>query len=146
MINSHIPKLLDNACMGFLKRAGGPDCGAGGGGDSCGDRIATLILHLASPSRGGRTTFPNAETPASSGEEEGEEGNSNGAATAGSGDDDDPWYCKGDKALGVNPNPGDATLFYNYKPANGPGVGSYSNQTANPRALPVSEALHSGKY
>ena len=32
------------ACLDFLKRAGGPECGPGKGGPTCGDRVATFIL------------------------------------------------------------------------------------------------------
>ena len=34
------------SCRAFLERAGGPQCGAGGGGATCGDRLATVILYL----------------------------------------------------------------------------------------------------
>lgn len=34
------------SCQDFLKRAGGPRCGPGGGGVTCGDRLATFIMYL----------------------------------------------------------------------------------------------------
>lgn len=37
---------LTKSCRAFLERAGGPGCGPGAGGVSCGDRIATVILYL----------------------------------------------------------------------------------------------------
>ena len=123
----------DEACLGFLKRSGGPDCGPGAGGDSCGDRIATMIMHLSAPTSGGRTVFPNAAITDEKME-----------LAKLPRDADDSWYCEHQEVLGVAPNPGDVTLFFDYKPAGGPGVGSYGNFTAEPTALPVSEALHSG--
>ena len=37
-------EVADAACLDFLKRAGGPQCGPGKGGPTCGDRVATFIL------------------------------------------------------------------------------------------------------
>jgi len=37
---------LAPSCRAFLARAGGPACGPGVGGVTCGDRLATLILYL----------------------------------------------------------------------------------------------------
>lgn len=37
-------QVADPACRDFLKRAGGPECGPGKGGPTCGDRVATFIL------------------------------------------------------------------------------------------------------
>lgn len=34
------------SCREFLERAGGPGCGPGHGGVTCGDRLATVILYL----------------------------------------------------------------------------------------------------
>ena len=34
------------ACRAFLARGGGPACGEGGGGVTCGDRLATFIMYL----------------------------------------------------------------------------------------------------
>ena len=34
------------SCQDFLRRGGGPKCGPGGGGVTCGDRLATFILYL----------------------------------------------------------------------------------------------------
>lgn len=123
----------DEGCLGFLKRAGGPACGPGGGGDSCGDRIATMIMHLSAPSRGGRTVFPTATISTERIQASGKE------VDAG-----DTWYCDREEVLGVSPNPGDVTLFFDYKPAGGSGTGTYDNFTADPAALPVPEAMHSG--
>lgn len=39
-------KVADPACLRFLQRAGGPDCGPGAGGPTCGDRLATFIMYL----------------------------------------------------------------------------------------------------
>ncbi|KAL4535384.1 hypothetical protein Ndes2437A_g06099 [Nannochloris sp. 'desiccata'] len=100
LIEGKIPSQLDESCIGFLKRSGGPDCGPGAGGDSC-------------------------ET-----EKEG-------------GDEDDVSYCHED-TLGVNPGPGDATLFWDYVPGSNVPRGSYTNGTAEPAGIPVKEALHSG--
>lgn len=36
--------VAEPACLDFLKRAGGPECGPGKGGPTCGDRVATFIL------------------------------------------------------------------------------------------------------
>lgn len=127
--DGELPTKLDESCVGFLKRSGGPDCGPGAGGDSCGDRIATFILHLASPTKGGRTVFPSKvfeNVPDSTAD-----------------DENDVYYCHED-TLGVNPNPGDATLFWDYVPMNRVARGSYTNGTAEPAAMPVNEALHSG--
>lgn len=38
------PQVAEPACLDFLKRAGGPECGPGKGGPTCGDRVATFIL------------------------------------------------------------------------------------------------------
>jgi prolyl 4-hydroxylase len=132
--NGIIPTYVDESCIGFLKRAGGPDCGPGAGGDACGDRIATFILHLAAPTKGGRTVFPSKKfnDPAFN-------------SDSGNNDDDpnDVYYCHED-TLGVNPSPGDATLFWDYVPGNTIPRGSYTNGTAEPNGMPVPEALHSG--
>lgn len=37
---------LAASCKGFLERAGGPACGSGAGGVTCGDRLATVITYL----------------------------------------------------------------------------------------------------
>jgi len=37
---------LTASCQSFLRRAGGPECGASAGGVTCGDRIATAIMYL----------------------------------------------------------------------------------------------------
>jgi hypothetical protein len=36
--------VAEPACLEFLRRAGGPECGPGRGGPTCGDRVATFIL------------------------------------------------------------------------------------------------------
>jgi prolyl 4-hydroxylase len=127
-----IPTAVDEACIGFLKRSGGPDCGPGAGGDSCGDRIATFILHLASPTKGGRTVFPSKKFD-----------NDDSVDESDKESDDDVFYCHED-TLGVNPNPGDATLFWDYVPGSNLPRGSYTNGTAEPAGMPANEALHSG--
>jgi len=125
----------DDTCNTFLRRSGGPGCGAEHGGDSCGDRIATLILVLKAPKRGGRTVFPSAALTKQRMEARGASAiNMMG----------DAWYCQNDEVLGVTANPGDAILFYDYKPAGGDGTGSYADGTAQPAAIPVPESMHSG--
>jgi hypothetical protein len=38
--------VADPPCAEFLQRAGGPGCGPGRGGPTCGDRVATFIISL----------------------------------------------------------------------------------------------------
>lgn len=130
-----LPTTLDEACTSFLQRGCGPDCGPGAGGDSCGDRIATFILHLATPTKGGRTVFPFAKKTT---------GKMKKAGRRPGSDDDDDWYCEMEQVLGLSPNPGDATLFWDYKPTGGRATGSYHDGSAKPGAEPVFGAMHSG--
>lgn len=45
-LDGHQGEKPRDSCSSFLKRAGGPVCGEGHGGASCGDRIATFIMYL----------------------------------------------------------------------------------------------------
>lgn len=53
-----MPEKETESCQRFLQRAGGIKCGPGGGGASCGDRIATIVMYLETPAKGGETAFP----------------------------------------------------------------------------------------
>ena len=44
MDDNKLQKVADGPCKEFLARAGGPECGPGKGGPSCGDRVATFIM------------------------------------------------------------------------------------------------------
>ena len=129
-----LPKTVDDACLKFLRRGCGPECGAAAGGDSCGDRIATVILHLLAPSKGGRTVFPYAQQT----NENLEKSRLNTDLS------NDDWMCEKEEVLGVRANPGDAVLFWNYKPAHGFSIGSFRDGTAIPAAMPVYGAMHGG--
>lgn len=118
---------IDEPCLDFLRRGNGPACGPSGGGPSCGDRIVTIIVYLHSPEEGGRTVFPRT------------------AARRLPGGDPEGWYCEQPDVFGVMPNPGDAVVFYSYKPANdGLGSGNVQDKTATPGAEAVLESLHAG--
>jgi hypothetical protein len=43
-MDGYMGNTAEPACLDFLKRAGGPECGPGKGGPTCGDRVATFIL------------------------------------------------------------------------------------------------------
>ena len=128
-------RTADKACQSFLSRAGGPKCGPGYGGPSCGDRIATFIMFLKSPIGGGHTVFPNAQITKDRLQK---------AHKMDVIEQSDDWYCEHDEVLSVSASPGDGLLFWDYKPSNGTGMGSYEDGTADPSASPVFEALHSG--
>lgn len=123
----------DAACLDFLKRSGGPECGPGKGGPTCGDRVATFILYLKSPASGGQTAFPDAEATKLALGEEHRGGNT-----------PDEWYCTDNRTLSASPTPGTGILFWNYRPGTGPGTGSYEDGTAQAEARTVAEALHAG--
>ncbi|KAL4458442.1 hypothetical protein ABPG75_013307 [Micractinium tetrahymenae] len=123
----------DAACLDFLKRAGGPQCGPGRGGATCGDRVATFILYLKSPTRGGHTAFPEAQATREAMGAEHRPGNS-----------PDEWYCSDERVLSAAPAAGTAVLFWDYRPGNGSGAGSYEDGSAQAEAQTVYEAMHAG--
>ncbi|KAL4854991.1 Prolyl 4-hydroxylase 2 [Chlorella vulgaris] len=136
--NDHCMDALDNkvaepACLDFLKRAGGPECGPGKGGPTCGDRVATFILYLKSPTRGGKTAFPEADITRDAMGDEHRSGNA-----------PDEWYCHDDRVLAASPPAGTGVLFWDYRPSNGTGAGSFQDGSAQPNAHSVYEAMHSG--
>lgn len=124
----------DEACLAFLKRAGGPACGPGAGGPSCGDRVATFIMYLKTPTEGGLTVFPEANIT-----KERLKGKSYS-------EEKENWYCNHpEEVLGIAPSPGDAVLFWNYRNGvGGDGSGSYEDGTGHPSADVVGEATHGG--
>jgi hypothetical protein len=71
MLSPPLPQLLQSpgspvtqSCTEFLQRAGGPKCGAGAGGVTCGDRLATFILYLRwANSRSGGTAASELASP-----------------------------------------------------------------------------------
>lgn len=100
--------VVTQSCKDFLKRAGGPECGPGHGGVSCGDRIATFIIVLDPAEEGGHTAFPRADFT-----------NANTAGDKVRISDSTPWYCSEEyknKVLQVAPKKGDGALFWDYKP------------------------------
>lgn len=99
MDNIEYYKVADAACNEFLQRAGGPECGPGKGGPSCGDRVATFILYLKSPLKGGRTVFPIAK-------------HTNDRVPEDKRDGGEDWYCVESEVLGAAPEAGDGLLFW----------------------------------
>ncbi|PSC68393.1 putative prolyl 4-hydroxylase 10 isoform A [Micractinium conductrix] len=127
------------SCREFLQRAGGPGCGPGAGGVTCGDRLLTMIMYLRSPKRGGATAFPHAvSAPAAAPllgqraalQQGGDADGGDGAASVrrvalqeGGSEPgvNVPLHCQeGSGALQTSPPPGSALLFWDFVPA-GPG-------------------------
>jgi hypothetical protein len=99
---------LAQSCQDFLKRAGGPKCGPGGGGPACGDRMATFIIVLDPAEEGGHTAFPRSDITTA-----------NMMGIAAEDDGPVPWYCSAkyqDKVLQASAAKGDGLLFWDYMP------------------------------
>jgi len=137
---------LPESCAGFLNRAGGPKCGGPpGGGVTCGDRLATVILTLNAATEGGATVFPRLKARQNLLLSNASHGIGGGLGVAEPDASktklaniqqknkallydtttttinatlDIPWYCKGDAdVLSVKTEPGDALLFWGYSPS-----------------------------
>eukprot|EP00210_Caulerpa_lentillifera_P002046 g1961.t1 len=130
-----------DACLNFLKRAGGPLCGEGHGGASCGDRIATFIMYLKSPIKGGDTVFPRSRISE-------DQVKKSGRADRASGFSD---YCSSPLYFKILPKPGDAVLFWDYIPK--PDIlnhdtfsrgGSYEWTNQTTEAINDNSSLHGG--
>lgn len=137
--------VADRGCDGLLRQGGGPGCGPGAGGPTCGDRMATFVMYLKSPARGGRTVFPESDATRAALAAAGTTPADAAAATPTA--EGVEWYCARGEVLGAAPRAGDALLFWNYAPGGGgadDGEGSYADGTARPSAARVYQAMHSG--
>lgn len=135
----HVGAPVKESCVKFLKRAGGPKCGEEAGGATCGDRLATFIMYLRSPMKGGETVFPHARLSEGAGVKDRK-------IYVGTKD----WWCGNDRVFSLSPNPGDGVLFWDYMPK--PGVdprtykrnGTQFDGTMDTEVVNDPTALHGG--
>lgn len=132
-MDGYVGNTAEPACLDFLKRAGGPQCGHDRGGPTCGDRVATFILYLKSPAKGGQTAFPEADITRQAMGTQHRSGNS-----------PDEWYCEDERVLAAAPAAGTALMFWDYRPGTGAGTGSYEDGSAEANAETVYAAMHAG--